>query len=349
MSDDEFVDRYFDLVLALGHERGFGHATGVMPPKVRRGQVANRRDVAIHAIRDLQQWLCDGDPIVAGYARTALQRCMYVAYTGDQHGTDYRRHGLVGAPVKLLHKYLALDASSGPDAPARQRRWLGQVDPRPVRAAATALAFVGALVSASLFAAGLNTAALVAAVVAVIFDVFEYAFADAIKHRSPFIRWLSCLAGNASDIAILTGIAYHHLHESDPNGMLLGGVVLATLFGSFVRVSALQAGYRFWRSPYERIFRFVGVVAYVVLAALGYEQGSVVALSGAVLGFTVLEVLRVLVETGRSRPQDGGMLILSHDGTADTFSFVEPGAGAIPTWRESILEHRAARPSRGGD
>jgi len=280
--------------------------------------VKNRSMRAAAAISELQQWLVDDDLGVRKAARAGVTKSLYVAYTGDQNDRIRQQRRLTGRADLFLGA--ALSRCVDPDD--REPWWASDGGVAAIRRSAIGTAFACAVLSATMFATGRLLIALVFVALATILDVFEGSFARVSGLRNAQLRWLSCVTNHAASLALLVGIALSLLlHESKYMAALVAASMLFTLFVSFVRVSALQAGYRYWHSPIERLVRWTSVGAYATAASAGQTEVGVASLAILLCGFGTLEVVRVIRGVERAPQTHGGLVLVNKDQTIDSWSF----------------------------
>jgi hypothetical protein len=157
------------------------------------------------------------------------------------------------------------------------------------------------------------------------FDLVEGAIGRVRQLATEVDRWLACLLGHAIEFLAAGAIA---LDQYQQGHVVLGSFVLAagtvSLFGSLVRISALQIGYRFEQSLPERAFRLAGILAYVTLSHAGAD-GLVQSLPSIILfgGYGMFETLKVLRKARRNPPSEGAFV----------FAFDEPGGvRSVNSW-----------------
>ncbi len=322
MSDDraerDFVDRHLQRAIASAGRRGFAvdQSARILTPAERRQRVLGRLTLATSALTDLQQWLEDDDPAVRASAREAVHRCLQIAYTGDQPEPT---RGLLERCLNWVDRRLGnvLKRRVDPDAPMPQ--WALPTALRRARGAGIAVVFAFSLGVALAFASGAFLTAIGLLCVVSAVDTLEGSFARVTRMRDPQMRWLSCVFSHLDDLVIMLGIA-----AAAPEGLstIALGAALASVFGSLVRVSALQAGYRFWRSPAERVARFSAFLVFAVLASVDEVTGGIVLAASLLCMFALAESIRVVRRVGRRRVASGGFIFLTNDG-ADCWSFEE--------------------------
>lgn len=303
---------------------GFGGARAAttlpLPTDVRQSIVDNRSIRAVSAISELQSWLHDDNPRVRRAARLGIHRCLYAAYTGDQPEPT---KGPLGGFLKWLDRQTSrlMKTNIDPDRPmprARSERGL-----HLLRTTAIVMAMLLVFTSALLFAIGQVAGALIAAASGATLDVFEGSLARTGHISNARQRWSSCIASHFSDSALLLGVAVG-LHAAGMPGeasLLLIATVLS-LLGSLTRVSALQAGFRFWRSRIERLVRYgcVGVLGIDMINGQPRTVTALVAIS-LLLGFTLWEVQRVARAVKHTELHGGGFIFFSSPDDVSCWSF----------------------------
>lgn len=317
-TEREFIDRYEALGLEILERHGF--AVPVEPgarraPTSRQALAKNRSLRALGAVTDLQQWLVDDDARVRDAAREGLRKVLYVAYTGHHEepvpvsGTLTRLPDL--ALAQLTRPRL------GPDRPPPA--WYSPVGGARVRKAAVAGTLLGAAAAAAALVAGSLWVVPLLAVTALL-DIFDGAFARLTRLRDPHLRWLSCVASQAADMALIAGVAAaEYSHGRPVLASCTVAAMLATLFAAFVRVSALQAGYRFWRSPHERLIRWLAVLSYVSADTVGATSIGAIFIIALLLTTAGFELFRVLRGVRSVASKYGGLFVLNDDHTVDSW------------------------------
>jgi hypothetical protein len=164
----------------------------------------------------------------------------------------------------------------------------------------------------------------------VLIDILERSFVRVTHAWDAQTGWLSCILSHFADVLVLGGI---FLSEHRFGGVQSGELILAattvSLFGSLVRVSALQAGFRFWRSPLERLFRFSAFFAYTGAALINrHALGAAIAAILVTL-FGAGEAVRVMYKVSKLRKGSG--LILVTPGDTDSIGYEEDD-DALSRW-----------------
>jgi len=311
-TNDEFDEAYDRLGWVSAVEHGF--AVPVPPGTAlssdqRLHRVRARAERAYDSVVALQQFLVDEEYVVRDTARDGIRRVVYRAYTGDQSERAWRSGEQRLWTDRLLERLLTRHV----DADAAEPWWRQPMLQRRIRRAAIFGAFLCAVIAACLLATCHPLPALAAVAAAATFDITDGAFARVVHMRDAHLRWLSCIASHAGDVLLVGGIAYGA--EFGPTrtgygGWLLAAVVI-TLFGSLVRTSALQAAYRFWRSPLERYVRYLAVVGFCMLSTAGHAKLGVNAAAVALGLFGIIESARVIhAVEGVPAAQDGGLVFI---------------------------------------
>lgn len=344
---DDFIEKYEALGLEVAGRYGYAVPTppGARLSSSRREHLAKNRSArALKAISELQQWLLDDDAEVRRTARDGIRKALYVAYTGDNSGPELPHSRLLQLPDRLLMRVLRRDID--PDAP--EPTWSRPKSAMRIRRAAITAALVSACCTGLALATGHFVLALVLLPLTMALDVLEGSFARLSRVKDAHLRWLSCVSSHAGDLVMLGGVALSsRAYGSSDLVPLVVGVTLVAMFVSFIRVSALQAGYRFWRSLAERLTRWGSIAAYAAAVLLGYPEVGVLVLITALGCFAVYEVTRVLHGVDRMSPMHGG-IVLINEGDATISSYrLEDGCD---TWlpRDRHLSQFAPGGTGGG-
>ena len=143
---------------------------------------------------------------------------------------------------------------------------------------------------------------------------------------------------HVGDIVVMIGMALFLLRQgyaADAELLLVAAIV--SIAGSLVRVSALQAGYRFWRSPLERVVRFSAffVISAICVAGLPTLAATVASVLLAACGLG--EAVRVMKRVAMLGVARGGFIFLTESG-ADCWSFDDEDEVTV----ESALFDRTA-------
>ncbi|MDQ1686234.1 MAG: hypothetical protein QOC82_2971 [Frankiaceae bacterium] len=311
-SADAFDEAYDRIGWAVAAE--FGFAVPVpsgteLSAGQRLHRVQARAARAYESVVALQQFLLDEDNVVREVARGGLRHVVYRAYTGDQSERAWRSGEQRLWTDRLLERLLTRHVNPDVAEPA----WRQPVLQRRIRRMAILGAFLCAIAGAGLLGTDHPMLALVAVSLAATLDIADGAFARVVHMRDAHLRWLSCIASHAGDTLLIGGVAYgaeFGPSRSGYGGWLLAAVVV-TLFGSLVRTSALQAAYRFWRSPRERYVRYLAVVGFCVLASAGEQSAGIILATTALSVFGVLESARVIRAVEQvPAAQDGGLVFI---------------------------------------
>jgi hypothetical protein len=329
--DSEFHKSYRRIGLKVAATLGYAVAMPAgtrLTPEERCDRVIARADRAFESLVEMQQWLVDDAAIVRQAARDGIRSLMFRAYTGDQSERAWRgaekRHWADRAVERVLHRVVHQD---GPEPwwhiPGRQVR---------TRKLAIAGAFFAALAAGAMLGTGHAVEAAPLVLLAAVLDIIDGAFARVVHMRDAHLRWLSCVASHAGDMLLVAGIAYGAEYGqlgSGYGGWLLGAAVV-TLFGSLVRTSALQAGYRFWRSPLERYVRYGAVLIFCALSGAGRGAAGIVATTAILTTLGITETLRVLhgVE-GMPAVQDGGIVFIDSEHEVHAFGISDDGEQSL--------------------
>jgi hypothetical protein len=345
----DFDAAYGKIAWAMAEKHGFAVPTprGVaLSVEQRVNRVRGRSDAARTALTDLQQWLLDDDKDVRQQSREAIRSIVCVAYAGDR--SDREARNKVRQPLFDRIVARAIARRTDLDSPAPWGRSRVQ---RRVRFALITAA-LGLSIAAALFIGLQHPAAAAPLVVgAAVLDILDGAFARATHMRDARLRWHSCVNSQLGDMVMLVSIAIASMTAGETGAWasLMAAAILMSLFGSFVRTSALQAGYRFWRSALERWLRYISILIYCACAAAGHNDAGVSIAAATVGVFGAWEILRVVISVGRMVPvETAGMVFvdtdsvvhgwgLSDDEDADeTWSYTyQPGA-------DRLLEKAAA-------
>jgi hypothetical protein len=256
----------------------------------RRRRVNLLAHSALESVSQIQHYLADADPGVREAARHATRRVMHRCYTGDRSERAWR------STVKPYLADVWLSRRLGtPDPDGPEPGWARPDVQRRTRIRLIVAACFAAAGAAGLLAWHLALLALPLLLVAAALDIADGAYARVVAMRDAELRWLSCIASHFCDILILGAIAAAALDRGKlALGFAVVAAMLVSLAGSFVRVSALQAGYQFWRSRNERIVRYLTMLAYCVLASVHGEVAASVMIVVVLTGFGVGEVARVV-------------------------------------------------------
>lgn len=268
MSDAfEWDDHYVRLSVGAAERAGFPVPDRLVQVSAAAGlaHVESRRRRALDALGELQTLTNHDAAEVAEAATCSLHECLSASVArgpaaGPRQGLD-RVLGAVEVAVAWLW------TSAG-----RNRRCPEAADSRSVlrlRAGLMLWTLLAALASAFLLASGRYGPALALLMTAVGADLVEGAVGRITRVESPVERWLACVVSHLSELVVIIGVACDQLRLGHPRGstaVLVAGI--AAIFGTYVRVSALQAGLCFWRSLVERAARLLSVLVYLGLSLL---------------------------------------------------------------------------------
>ena len=324
IADDE--DSLFDdIAWSVAGKLGF--ATPIPPghevPVQRRiGRCNARVRAALTAVGDIQQWLVDDNPDVRTAAREGVRQVLYSAYAGDQNEYSWSLPaspaGLDRLMFRFLHRRVSPDgAAPWWDSPKRQRL---------VRKVLIGAAFVLAACAGVALGARHPLVALPLLSAAGIVDLLDGAFARTVRMRDARLRWRSCISSHAGDLMMLLGAAAAEA-AATTEGVAAWIVIAMTLslFASFTRTSALQAGYRFWRSRRERWARYVSLSWFAVWIAAGYPRFAAGGLAVALILVSALEIAKVGFKVERMPQVLGSGILFAFE--SDT-----PASGTVHAW-----------------
>lgn len=314
---------HLELGYRIASRHGFAtprSGNPVLTPNDRRRLVRNRGVRAVTALTQLQQWLADDDPVVREDARANIARCLRVAYTGERREPVGFMDRVV---IRRLDGAVEHALGRGRDADRPEPRWARPSGIRAIRFAGISAALAFAVTAMFLLAFGHPAVALAAISAAAILDMAEGSFARATRAHDAQLRWFSCVISHLGDVLILSGVFWAEQRAGTPgSGYVVLGAGLVSLFASLVRVSALQAGFRFWRSPLERVVRFTGFVAYCIASAVGSGSVGAAAVSVLLIAFALGEIVRVVWRIAEHQVGRGGFIFLTDD-SATCWSFEE--------------------------
>lgn len=286
---------------------GFEHTAASDVQRRRRARY--QTDAALDLVSQLQLSLADADPQVRLAAREGTRRVMHRCYTGDQSDRAWRSTVRPYPADRLMQRWLGTPDPDGPEP-----RWRDPRVQRSMRYRAILAALSCAGVGAVLLAVNRPLLALAALMLAAALDVFDGAYARSVGMRDGGLRWLSCIGSHGGDMVVIGAVAYGASGRDGSLAAVVLAGMLVSLAGSFVRVSALQAGYQFWRSPKERALRYTAIIAYCVFAAAHLESIGAIVVSCLLTLFGASEIARVVVEVVR-RPSihDAGVMFVDSD------------------------------------
>lgn len=295
-----------------------GGANRELGPKRRAALVAAQAHTAREFVVEVQQWLYDDDPVVVSAARNGLRRVHEQIYVGspDEHVGESGNKNLAD---RLITRLLGREQPDGPE-PWWRRRHLQQ----SVRGGALIALVLLTAATASSIASHHLVVALAFLAAAGAIDIGEGAFARVVKLRSAILRWESALLSHFGDLLMIGAIAVAQVRFDDGLGSWpVTAALLFSLFGALVRVSALQAGYRFWVSRRERYVRYSGIISYCLLALAGYSAAGAYICAVAVGLYGVFEGLRVLRDVVRSpHARTVGVVLMDDDNTLLSCEFL---------------------------
>ena len=319
--DDEFSARYLSMARNLADHHGFAvkRPDGVpLSSDERRRLIRSKMLQAAGALTELGQWLEDDDLEVRDSARESIHRCMQIAYTGDR---PEPAPGRMERGFDRVDKWLGsfLGRFVHPDSPIPP--WTKPRQLRHLRAAGIGTAFLAAVLASIAFWANRPNVAVVLLAALAFVDTIEGSFARVTRMRDPQMRWMSCVFSHVGDTVVMVGMALLLLglrDQADAEILLVATIV--SVVGSLVRVSALQAGYRFWRSPFERVVRFAAYFSFSVLCIVGSPHVASIAASALLMAFGFGEAVHVMKRVAERRVARGGFIFLTESG-ADCWSF----------------------------
>lgn len=332
----EFDETAFIAAVTAAAKEGadrYGFATarpGTVPlsPKKRRQIVAARTHAAQERIVDLQQMLVDDDMEVRDLARNGLRDVMLRIYTGDVNQHDHNAASLPW-PDRLLRRLLPRGNEDGPEPWWAQRSNTQRARQRWAQLCTVAAVFSATVATSAALAFGKPVIALPCLLIAGLMCVGEDAFARAVGLRSATLRWFSCVAGHLGDLGMITAISFFLFVNSHRQvAAIVAASVLVGLFGSFVRVSALQAGYRFWVSSQERILRYLSVVFFCLSALNGHFVLGGLVTAALVSGYGLWESAYVPWKVLRGpRLRSGGMIFWTRGEDGRGYYYLEEDQG----------------------
>ncbi len=273
---------------------------------------------AAGALTELGQWLEDDDLTVRSSARESIHRCLQIAYTGDRPEPP---QGRLEAGLDMVGKWLGAFLGRFVHQDSAVPTWTQPRHLRRFRAVGIGLALLSAVLTAACLGAGIPKIAVVFLTTLAVIDTLEGSFARVARMRDPQMRWMSCVFSHVGDIVVMIGMALFLLRQgyaADAELLLVAAIV--SIAGSLVRVSALQAGYRFWRSPLERVVRFSAffVISAICVAGLPTLAATVASVLLAACGLG--EAVRVMKRVAMLGVARGGFIFLTESG-ADCWSF----------------------------
>jgi len=268
--------------------------------------------LAARALTELVRWLQDDDHDVRHEARESIHRCLQIAYTGDRPEPPQGLSEKFLAGVdRMLKGFLVRFIDPDKEEPS----WAKPAGLRAIRGGGIALVLVSAIVASLLLWSGHLLWVFLPVTLLAFADTLEGSFARVMFMRDAQISWLSCVASHAGDLLIMIGMAGYAFtagHETLSFVVLLSALV--TLTGSLVRVSGLQAGYRFWRSPIERFVRYSAVIVFTVAGVAGSLRVGAITASVMLFTLGILESGRALRAILRRPVPDGWFIFLAEQG-----------------------------------
>lgn len=168
------------------------------------------------------------------------------------------------------------------------------------------------------------------------------------KHRNVdwHVDWRACVIGQVCDLATLLAVAgYLMIQERTAWGAAVGLVALLEVFGTMVRVAAVQGGIVLRRLYLERLMRNGSLLLGVILATLlqpevptsGVPLIAIAAVGGGL--YAVGEIVRVLQTSEAARRVD------DHS-TLDEMVWRRM-ANLLPVVERSVIADRSERPTSG--
>jgi hypothetical protein len=279
---------------------------------------------------DLQQRLIDDSPDVVDRARQGLRQILHRIYTGDQNK-------YVGASGKgTVVDWLLIRLFGQPDPDVPEPWWLDPMRQRIARSLAIVVMLIFAAAAALAIWTDHVALAILLVALAGSVEALEGAFTRVVKLRSPTLSWASCVARHCGELVMVGSIA------AAQHGITLGAwaviaAVQISLFGSFVRVSALQAGYRFWVSRKERYMRYLAIFSYCILSLLGFSAEGALVAAALVGGFGIMESAYVMYKVMRGpRVRSAELIFIDRENQVREISLlscekdVQDSAGALP-------------------
>lgn len=253
--------------------------------RVRQIRLQHKAYAARELVTDIQQWLVDDSREVRALARTTVRELLRALYLGDEDDSEPTppERGRVRV---VLERWGARLSAVDPDA--RLPWWREAVGQRRIRWVLNALVLVFGAATAWAVATANPYWALFGLAATIAVDRAETVYTKIVRNRSVDQRWLACVASQVADTLMLTGIAVSFALVTRP--LVAAGVVTAifiSVTGSFIRVSALQAGHRIWLSVNVRVVRWAAVGAYslaLIMANLHVWVAVVAAVSVGLTG-----------------------------------------------------------------
>lgn len=278
----------------------------------RQRKIRSRLTQASGALTQLGQWLDDDDEQVRTAARDAIHKCLQIAYTGDRpepaHGMMerflIRTDRLVS---RFLQRFIHPDQA--------EPKWTQPRQLRKFRLLGIAAALIASVVTAVALWAHFPLVAVAAICSMAVIDGLEGSFARVMGMRDSQVRWFSCVASHIGDLVVMLGMsAYLYAAGLFSFAYLMLLVAIVSSLGSMVRVSSLQAGQRFWRSPTERVVRFMSAVGFAAAASIGLAKAGCLVATGALLAYAFHEIVRTVRRVDHLSVTRGGFIFFSDAG-----------------------------------
>lgn len=344
--DESNFDEFFDAsVQRIGKSLGYAvfEPSGQRLTDERRlTRVRAQGSAALDYLTRLQLSQSDDSREVAEAATTGVRKVLHQAFVGDQGEKAWRATRRPYIQDRIVRRLL------GPVDPDQREPWwtLSKYQRWVRRAILTAVLLAAAGASVSL-ATGNVILAFPLIICTGVLDILDGAFARAVGMRRADLRWQSCIASQAADLLLIGGVALEALNEgSTPVAIGVLAAMTCALFGSFTRVSALQAGFRFWRSWSERFIRSCAVLLYALLAVFGYGVIGAILVAVAVGAFGLYEAVRVFVSVGRTHTRSGGLVLVDEDNHLTFVALSDDPTTVRPekSRRSAHAKHAATQP-----
>lgn len=285
---------HFPLYLQAAANLGLpvaGYDPGALASRRLRAHVSAVQ--ACRHIGDLSAWTADEDDKIRSEAIDALRRCLYLASI-TEHNEQVNRTS-PPKPAAFLARWLRRSSAT------RDASWWQSWEKmRTVRRLAALCSATMAVGSAVAFVAGNTLLGLLLMLLMSGISFLDRWLAQATQHESSYWPWLACVLGHVSDALVLTGIGIHLeiTHQAMAGPVFVGAS--ATLFASLVRVSALQAGLRFFWNPKERLVRWLGALTFGIGTMSGHASLGATILVAALGVAALTETVLVLVRTAET-------------------------------------------------
>lgn len=313
--NSKFIQDHLPLGMEIAGRLGYAverPAGEQCSPAERQRKIRSRLTQASGALTQLGQWLDDDDEQVRTAARNAIHKCLQIAYTGDRpesaHGIMERFFIRTDRLVsRFLERFIHPDQA--------EPKWTQPSQLRKSRLLGIATALVAAVVAAVALWAHFPLVAVIAICCMAVIDGLEGSFARVMGMRDAQVRWFSCVASHIGDLAVMMGMsAYLYAAGLFPFAYLMLLVAIVSSLGSMVRVSSLQAGQRFWRSPTERVVRFTSAVAFASAAGVGLAKAGFALAATALFAYASYEVVRTVRRVDHLSVTRGGFIFFSDAG-----------------------------------